>query len=377
MASPPAAPPVGIATPAPAIAVPPPASSAADDDLLGLMGGSPPATPAPAAAIAVPPPSGASAATPGLEDLLGLGAPLAASGGDAGGDAGGAASEEEEEAEAAAAAEAAEAAAETIEAAVAAASGDVFTSPEAEAAAFARAEAAAEVAAELAAYDDRAADDGAGTYDGDDGMVTEAELLEAEMAEARGVAAELLEGLGSGEEVSEADAALADEQHARGVAANQQRDFAGAAAWFEAAQRLRPTASELLSVANMHLKLGDGALAAALYEALLNADASSLGINDASRQMAQRKLPDALALLHGAPPPAGLSAATAHLHPPAAAAPPVDRDASAGARRRGDRGAAAEPRLAADGADPGRRAGCATPKRCRARRRRRRRRPRR
>ena len=117
----------------------------------------------------------------------------------------------------------------------------------------------------------------------------------------------------------EADAALADEQHARGVAANQQRDVAGAAAWFEAAQRLRPTASELLSVANMHLKLGDGARAAALYEALLNADASSLGINDASRQMAQRKLPDALALLHGAPPPAGLSAATAHLPPPAAA----------------------------------------------------------
>ena len=160
------------------------------------------------------------------------------------------------------------------------------------------------MAAEFAVYND-GADDG-NQYDGDDGMVTEAELLEAEMAEARGVAAELLEGLGSGEEVSETDAALADEQHARGVAANQQRDFAGAAAWFEAAQRLRPTASELLSVANMHLKLGDGALAAALYEALLNADASSLGINDASRQMAQRKLPDALALLHGAPPPAPL-----------------------------------------------------------------------
>ena len=261
---------------------------------------------------------------------------------------------------------------------MAAASGDVFTSPEAEAAAFARAEAAAEVAAELAAYDDRAADDGAGTYDGDDGMVTEAELLEAEMAEARGVAAELLEGLGSGEEVSEADAALADEQHARGVAANQQRDFAGAAAWFEAAQRLRPTASELLSVANMHLKLGDGALAAALYEALLNADASSLGINDASRQMAQRKLPDALALLHGAPPPAGLSAATAHLHPPAAAAPPVGIATPPPAPAAA---AIAVPPPSRDSPPTaptrGRRAGCATPKRCRARRRRRRRRPRR
>ena len=59
------------------------------------------------------------------------------------------------------------------------------------------------------------------------------------------------------------------EQLRRGVAANQQEDFAAATAWFEDSYRRRPRVSTLLSVANMRLKLGDGPLAANLYSVIM------------------------------------------------------------------------------------------------------------
>jgi len=87
-------------------------------------------------------------------------------------------------------------------------------------------------------------------------------------------------------EVVHASADSAEQQLRQGIAANQQDDFATAAAWFEEAHRRRPRVSTLLSVANMRLKLGDGPLAACLYVAILEHPAST----EAEREMADRKL---------------------------------------------------------------------------------------
>ena len=90
-----------------------------------------------------------------------------------------------------------------------------------------------------------------------------AELLES----AQSIASELVAMLDDPDVSPDPEAGA--EQLRRGVAANQQEDFAAATAWFEESHRRRPRVSTLLSVANMRLKLGDGPLAAHLYSAII------------------------------------------------------------------------------------------------------------
>ena len=106
-----------------------------------------------------------------------------------------------------------------------------------------------------------------GMEEDDDGNAEAAEQMAELLESAQKIASELVAMLDDPDVNPDPEAGA--EQLRRGVAANQQEDFAAATAWFEESHRRRPRVSTLLSVANMRLKLGDGPLAAHLYSAIL------------------------------------------------------------------------------------------------------------
>lgn len=89
-------------------------------------------------------------------------------------------------------------------------------------------------------------------------------------------------------EASEADS-LAKMLRTQGHAANEAADYEGAQTWFDACQALSRAPADLLSAANMRVKLFDSSPAAeALYVQLLSLPSGMLG--EAERELATRKL---------------------------------------------------------------------------------------
>ena len=142
------------------------------------------------------------------------------------------------------------------------------------------------------------------------------ELLERAHVEVKELIS-LLDDSASMQALLEADPAVGEEQLRQGAAANAAQNFAAAAAWFEESYRLKPRITTLLSVANMRLKLHEGAFAAYLYTAILEHPAATA----AERQMAGKKLLLAEELLQR-PPPQSVPAVAAPSGSDGSAAPP-------------------------------------------------------